>query len=102
VRDCECDAAGDAGCVAERVTGSNGRQSHPADFGVHGGLRPDGRLRLVQKVVVTAQFAKGSAVGQGLVEYALILMLVAIVVIDVLAPAGPALGEIFSNTVSNI
>jgi pilus assembly protein Flp/PilA len=35
--------------------------------------------------------------GQGLVEYALILVLVAIVVIVVLALLGPAIGQIFSN-----
>lgn len=35
--------------------------------------------------------------GQGLTEYALILVLVAIVVIVVLALLGPAIGNIFSN-----
>ena len=35
--------------------------------------------------------------GQGLVEYALILVMVAIVVIVVLALLGPAIGNIFSN-----
>ena len=35
--------------------------------------------------------------GQGLVEYALILVLVAIVVIVVLSLLGPAIGDIFSN-----
>lgn len=35
--------------------------------------------------------------GQGLVEYALILVLVAIVVIVVLALLGPAIGNIFSR-----
>lgn len=35
--------------------------------------------------------------GQGLVEYALILVLVAIVVIVVLTLLGPAIGNIFSN-----
>ena len=39
----------------------------------------------------------GSEVGQGLVEYALILVLVAIVVIVVLALLGPAIGNVFSN-----
>lgn len=34
--------------------------------------------------------------GQGLVEYALILVLVAIVVIAILALLGPAIGQIFS------
>ena len=37
--------------------------------------------------------------GQGLVEYALILVLVAIVVIVILAVVGPAIGKIFSTVV---
>ena len=37
--------------------------------------------------------------GQGLVEYALIPVLVAIVVIVILAIMGPAIGNIFSNIV---
>ncbi|NPA31481.1 MAG: Flp family type IVb pilin [Chloroflexi bacterium] len=40
--------------------------------------------------------------GQGLVEYALILVLVAIVVIAVLALLGPAIGNVFSNIMTNI
>jgi pilus assembly protein Flp/PilA len=40
--------------------------------------------------------------GQGLVEYALILVLVAIVVIVILAILGPAIGNVFSNVVSAI
>ena len=40
--------------------------------------------------------------GQGLLEYALILMLVAIVVIVVLALLGPAVGNMFSDVVSQI
>ena len=40
--------------------------------------------------------------GQGLVEYALILVLVAVVVIVILALLGPAIGNVFSNIVSNI
>jgi pilus assembly protein Flp/PilA len=35
--------------------------------------------------------------GQGLVEYALILVLVAVVVIVILAVLGPTIGNIFSN-----
>ena len=35
--------------------------------------------------------------GQGLVEYALILVLVAVVVIVVLAILGPTLGNVFSK-----
>lgn len=37
--------------------------------------------------------------GQGLLEYALILVLVAIVVIVILALLGPTIGKIFSNVV---
>lgn len=40
--------------------------------------------------------------GQGLVEYALILVLVSIVVIVILALLGPAIGKIFSNIVSSV
>lgn len=38
--------------------------------------------------------------GQGLVEYAMILVLVAIVVMVMLLVLGPAIGNIFSNVVS--
>ena len=40
--------------------------------------------------------------GQGLVEYALILVLVAVVVIAILALLGPAISSIFKNIVGNI
>ena len=40
--------------------------------------------------------------GQGLVEYALILVLVAVVVIVMLALLGPAIGNIFSNIVNTL
>ena len=40
--------------------------------------------------------------GQGLVEYALILVLVAFVVIVILALLGPAIGNVFSNIIANI
>ena len=40
--------------------------------------------------------------GQGLVEYALILGLVAVVVIVILALLGPAIGNIFSNIVNTL
>jgi len=40
--------------------------------------------------------------GQGLVEYALILVLVAIVVIAVLLLLGPVIGNIFYNIVNAI
>jgi pilus assembly protein Flp/PilA len=38
--------------------------------------------------------------GQGLVEYALILVLVAVVVIAVLTLLGPIIGNVFSDIVS--
>jgi pilus assembly protein Flp/PilA len=37
--------------------------------------------------------------GQGLVEYALILVLVSLVVISILSLLGPAIGKIFSNII---
>lgn len=40
--------------------------------------------------------------GQGLVEYALILVLVALVVIVVLALLGPAIGNVFSGLITQI
>lgn len=40
--------------------------------------------------------------GQGLVEYALILVLVAVVVIAVLALLGPAIAGVFSEINANI
>jgi pilus assembly protein Flp/PilA len=48
-------------------------------------------------MVYKAQFA-----GQGIVEYALILMLVAIIVVVVLALTGPAIGNMFSNLMVNL
>jgi pilus assembly protein Flp/PilA len=40
--------------------------------------------------------------GQGLVEYALILVLVAIVVIVILVILGPAISNVFSNIINNL
>jgi pilus assembly protein Flp/PilA len=37
--------------------------------------------------------------GQGLVEYALILVLVAVIVIVVLTILGPTIGNVFSNII---
>ena len=39
--------------------------------------------------------------GQGLVEYALILVLVAVVVIAILTLLGPAIGNVFSTIANN-
>jgi len=44
----------------------------------------------------------GESRAQGLVEYALILMLVAIVVLVILALLGPAIGNLFSNVMYNL
>ena len=40
--------------------------------------------------------------GQGLVEYALILVLVAIVVIAILAILGPQIGQVFSDIITGL
>ena len=40
--------------------------------------------------------------GQGLVEYALILVLIAVVVIAILVILGPVIGNVFSQIVSNL
>jgi pilus assembly protein Flp/PilA len=40
--------------------------------------------------------------GQGLVEYALILVMVAIIVIAILLLLGPIVGNVFSNLVANM
>ncbi len=40
--------------------------------------------------------------GQGLVEYALILVLVAVVVIAILAVLGPQIGGVFSSVTSGL
>lgn len=40
--------------------------------------------------------------GQGLVEYALILVLVALIVLVILALLGPAIGNVFSNIINSI
>jgi pilus assembly protein Flp/PilA len=40
--------------------------------------------------------------GQGLVEYALILVLVAMIVIIILFFLGPAIGNVYSNVINSI
>ncbi len=40
--------------------------------------------------------------GQGLVEYALIMLLIALIVIIVLAVLGPAVGNMFSEIIPKI
>jgi pilus assembly protein Flp/PilA len=43
-----------------------------------------------------------TAKGQGLVEYAMIMLLVALVVIIILALLGPAVGNLYSQVVPRI
>ena len=45
---------------------------------------------------------RSGAKGQGLVEYALIMLLVALAVIIILALLGPTIGNVFSDVVANI
>ena len=55
-----------------------------------------------QKVFSAMFISTGKEKGQGLVEYALLLVLVARVVIVILAVVGPMIGDVFLNIVSNI
>lgn len=47
-------------------------------------------------------FYPSTSEGQGLIEYSLVIALVAIIIIVVLALLGPAIGNMFSNVVSSI
>ena len=40
--------------------------------------------------------------GQGIVEYALLLVMVTFIVIVILAMLGPAIGNVFSNLYTNV
>ena len=51
---------------------------------------------------VLGLLTKAREKGQGLVEYALILVLVAVVVIAILTLLGPAIGNVFSSIVWSI
>ncbi|HVO69317.1 MAG TPA: Flp family type IVb pilin, partial [Aggregatilineaceae bacterium] len=56
-----------------------------------------------RRVLFWFRRASGSRTGgQALLEYALILVLVAIALIAVLTITGPAVGNVFSNTVFNL
>jgi pilus assembly protein Flp/PilA len=59
----------------------------------------EGSIEKYQRKEIIAMFARK---GQGLVEYAFILVLVAIVVIAALAILGPAVGSTFSRVVTSI
>ena len=54
-----------------------------------------------REVVIKVVFIP-SHEGQGLVEYALILVLVAVAVIAVMILAGPVIGNVFSTIVSTM
>lgn len=53
--------------------------------------------RLAEEQVMEKQGARSGEQGQGIIEYALILVLVAMVVIVVLVIFGPQIGDAFSN-----
>ncbi|MFN8530341.1 MAG: Flp family type IVb pilin [Anaerolineae bacterium] len=57
---------------------------------------------LLQAVHAIWNAALAEKKAQGLVEYALILMFVAIAVIVILALLGPAVGNIFSNVINQL
>ena len=59
-------------------------------------------LPYIIPLLLEAIMARFSPDGQGLVEYALIIMLVGIVVVVVLATYGTGVGNMFSNIVANI
>jgi pilus assembly protein Flp/PilA len=67
-------------------------------------------LILELSVIIQISIKKGGGLmrnrlsekGQGLLEYALILVLVALIVIVVLALLGPQIGYVFSNIVLNL
>lgn len=40
--------------------------------------------------------------GQGLIEYAMIIMMVAIIVVVVLTLMGPTIGNMYSNVMNNL
>ncbi len=46
--------------------------------------------------------AKRASKGQGLIEYALIIVLVSIAVIVVVSLLGPQIGEVFSDIMSSV
>jgi pilus assembly protein Flp/PilA len=47
-------------------------------------------------------FPQSSDRGQGLLEYSLVIALIAIIVVVILALLGPAVGNMFSNVVNYI
>ncbi len=64
-------------------------------------MRNGKRPACTRKVVIQVQFLPREE-GQGLVEYALILVLIAVVVIAVMLLLGPIIGDVFSNILSSM
>ncbi len=58
-------------------------------------------LAYIIPLLVEAIMARFSSDGQGLVEYALVIMLIGIVVVVVLAIYGTGVGNMFSNIIAN-
>ena len=59
-------------------------------------------LPYIIPLLLEAIMARFSPSGQGLVEYALVIMLIGIVVVVVLAIYGTGVGNMFSNIIANI
>jgi pilus assembly protein Flp/PilA len=59
-------------------------------------------LPYIIPLLLEAIMVRFSPDGQGLVEYALVIMLIGIVVVVVLATYGTGVGNMFSNIVANI
>ncbi len=57
------------------------------------------RIIFIPRKEVSAVLKIRNEAGQGLVEYAFIIVLVAIIVLVILALLGPAIGNIFSNII---
>jgi len=75
--------------------------SHERPFGVYLRFVPTDEGVIARNKVLRERRRSAQA-GQGLVEYAMIIILVAIVVMLLLLLLGPAVGNMFSNIISNI
>ncbi|MFW5749088.1 MAG: Flp family type IVb pilin [Chloroflexota bacterium] len=60
------------------------------------------RLRLWCSAWSTTLFSVDEESGQGLVEYALIIILVGVVVIALLAAMGPTISNLFTNILESV
>ena len=62
-----------------------------------------GRLKVKERLRKASEYWRAlQSEGQGLVEYALILVFVGMAVILILAVVGPAIGNIFSNLIPQL